>query len=453
MLYLQKCCLPTRCINLSPSPLFSLLHQQLKSTRVLDHYSASPTTPTLVIWKAAFCATSHSMGGQAFVDVKSDAPILVPRMPPELYQKVANDVEIKLGSLFSRVTIPREAPGKKDFGDIDFLVDGVRASATRDTWTVVKNELGAEHYLSRGGSHSFGVPHPEIPNAYIQIDVELCPGSGTPDSAELYEWTKFMKGDSDLLQIIGVCHRSLGLTCNDRGLHVRVEEIEPYNKKKALLFLTRDPGRAMEFYGLDAPKYWSGFRDEEDVFQWVSKGRLFAGEVFDARVEKSNDRSRQNKRPMYRRFVEEYMPAHPETGKSKHWTREEVLDEALNTFGKHEQYQAMLAEHNMKEAEEGLWENIRQLLPVTGNSLGVALKGLKRWVDFDDGRPYITAQPLENTLIWKTIVPPDSTTEVLDWIKHNWQEIKALEKKRAKDAKEAAKSNFNDSGRELEGPL
>lgn len=268
------------------------------------------------------------MGGQAFLGVKSDTPIQVPRMPPELYHKLTKSIGTILEDFFCAVTIPRDAPGKQDFGDIDFLVSEVRPPYLADVWNALRERLGADHLVSRGQSRSFAVPHPDVPGVYVQVDVEISPGSGTPHTVELFQWTKFMKGDSDLLQIVGVCHRPLGLTCNDRGFHVRVEEIEPYNKKKSLLFLTRDPQRAMEFYGLDTAKYWEGFRDEHDLFEWVSKGRFFAWEIFDKRVEKSNDRSRQNKRGMYRRFVEEYMTAHPEAAKGETWTRKQVLDEA-----------------------------------------------------------------------------------------------------------------------------
>jgi hypothetical protein len=380
------------------------------------------------------------MGGQAF-NVGSQI-IRVPRMTPGMYQMIAEATRTKLETLFNHVTIPREAPGKLDHGDIDFLVEGIRSFNGLNVWDTIKSLLGAELHASRGGSHSFGVSHPDIHDAYIQIDVELSPGNGTPDSTELFEWTRWMKGDSDILQIIGVCHRPLGLLCNDRGLHVRIEEIEPYDKKKALLFLTRDPNKAMELYGLDTSKYWEGFQDEADLFAWVSRGRFFAWEIFEGRTEKSNDRTRQNKRPMYRRFVEEYMPAHPGLGGDKQWSRKEVLNEALDMFGKREQYQRMLAEHDARETEEALWTQIRQLLPES-NTLGVALKGLRRWVDFTDGKPYITAQPLDNSLMWTAVVPTESTTDVLNWVAENWQEVKLLEKRRAKEAREMGKSNMD----------
>jgi hypothetical protein len=57
-------------------------------------------------------------------------------------------------------------------------------------------------------------------------------------------------------------------------LHVRIAEIEPYNKKKALLFLTRDPDKMIKFYGMDVAKYWDGFTDEKDLFDWATSGRV-----------------------------------------------------------------------------------------------------------------------------------------------------------------------------------
>lgn len=109
----------------------------------------------------------------------------------------------------------------------------------------------------------------------------------------------------------------------------------------------------------------------------------------------------------------------------------------------------MIAEHDAKETEEALWKQIRQLLPVEGNSLGDALKGLKRWVDFADGRPYITTSPLlEHTPVWTVLVPPKSIPEILEWVAHNWEEAKALERQRAKDTKAAAKSSPDAAGEE-----
>lgn len=384
------------------------------------------------------------MGGQAFVDLESAyGPIVVPRMPPATYQAISLEIQSKLRTLFSKVVIPREAPAKVDHGDIDFLVGGIIpcGNAYTNVWDAVQMLLNAQFCTSRGGSHSFGIKHPHVPNAYVQIDVELAPGDGTPDEEALFEWTRFMKGDSDLVQIIGICHRHLGLTCNDLGLHLRVAEIEPYDKKKSLLFLTRDPAEAMALFGFDADKYHAGFQGEDALFHWVTEGRFFSRSSVETRVEKHNDRSRLAKRPMFRRFVLEFMPSHPEIGQNNEYSREQVLEEALGKFSKHGQYKSMMAAHHEKETEEAVWNQVRGVIPAQGSGLALALKGLRRWVDFADGKPHITSSCVERTPFWSREMSAGSMDTVLSWVAENWQTTKSLEKKRAKEAKASASNN------------
>ncbi|OAL04361.1 hypothetical protein IQ06DRAFT_96893 [Phaeosphaeriaceae sp. SRC1lsM3a] len=365
------------------------------------------------------------MGGKTFPDIN------VPRMSPAVYQQMSSEVQAKLETFFARVVVPRDAPGKADFGDIDYLVEGIqiRATLSDDLWADIGDTINAQRYLRRGGSHSYAIPHPDLQEAYVQVDVELSPGDGTPAGAELFEWTRFMKGDSDLLQILGICHRSLGINCTDLGMHVRVEEIEPYNKKKALLLLTRDPNKAMEYYGLDATKYWAGFGTEDELYDWVTDGRFFSPSAFERRIEKSNDRSRQAKRPMYARFVEQYIPNHPDKNASNTWTRQEALQEALGMFDKQEEYDSMIEEHQFKEAEEALWLKIRTVLPLEGSSLLVALRGLRRWVKFQDGEPYIASEPdFDDKPSWTKLMAPGSDEGLLSWVQSHWEEAKVLEK-------------------------
>lgn len=359
----------------------------------------------------------------------SDQP-QVPRMSPALYQRMVADCQSKLETLFRNVVVPRDAPSKQDYGDVDFLVEGIRSKARdRDLWIETKTLLGAELHVSRNQSQSFGVPHPDIPGAFVQVDVELSPGNGTLGSADLFEWTRFMKGDADLLQIIGIAHRSLGLTCNDRGLHVRLEQIEPYDKKKALLFLTRDPMQAMQFYGLDTAKYNIGFESETELFDWVAVGRFFSSDTFEHRVEKADDRSRQAKRPMYRRFVEDYMPGTTRL-QGNFWTRQGVLDAAVKTFDLQPEYDTMMAAHYAKETEEQLWKDIKATIPHEGKALASAVRALRRWVVFQDGIPRIAKgpSPLETYPLWSKHVSKCNEKEVLSWVEKNWQDVKSRDK-------------------------
>ncbi|KAF2703020.1 hypothetical protein K504DRAFT_486017 [Pleomassaria siparia CBS 279.74] len=373
------------------------------------------------------------MGGQLF-------PVNCPRMPPDVYHKVAADMTAKLEVIFLKVTIPREMPGKRDFGDVDFLVTNEIPSDTslagESTRTRIGNLIGAQLSKTNGGTFHFAIPHPVVPNAYVQVDVELSPGQGTPDSEELFEWTRFLKSDSDLLQIIGICHRGLGLTMNEKGLHLRVAEIEPYNKKKSLLFLTRHPDQVMEFYGLDSSEYHAGFDAEDELFDWVTRGRFFSRHIFDDRVEKSNDRARQIKRPMYRKFVEEYMPSHSDVGTSdRQWTRSEILVSGLETFGKQDEYDKMMREHKTQEADAQLWKQVKESLPLEGEALNLVVRGLKRWVQFIEGQPHISDDAnldTESQPIWIEAIDADSGHQdaLLLWIRDHWAKVKTLEKTR-----------------------
>jgi hypothetical protein len=176
------------------------------------------------------------------------------------------------------------------------------------------------------------------------------------------------------------------------------------------------------------------------LFDWATNGRFFSPAVFERRVEKANDRARQSKRPMFARFVENYMPEHADKNNSRTWTRDEVLEEALKWFDKQVEYDAMINEHQFKEAEEELWKEIRTLIPIESkSSLGTALKGLRRWVVFQDGNPQIASDPdLNDKPAWTKAMSPESKDSLLSWVKDHWEEAKALEKARAIAVKEAA---------------
>ncbi|ORY19224.1 hypothetical protein BCR34DRAFT_208667 [Clohesyomyces aquaticus] len=381
------------------------------------------------------------MGGQAFATSgPNGTPLNVPRMPPHVYKDVSARMQTLLKPIFQRTIVPRDAPEKLDHGDVDILVGG---ALQKWTPTTIGEAIGAQYHISNGGSHNFAIPHPEVPDAFVQVDIEISPGDGTPNAAELFEWTNFMKSDADLMQIIGVSHRALGLTSNDRGLHVRVEEIEPQNKKKSQIFLTRKPDEAMAFLGLDMQKYWKGFETEEEIFKWVSNGRFFARSTFDERTEKVNDRQRLRKRGMYRRFMDEWMPWNPEAGeRDGTWTRQEVLEEALETFDKRGEYRVLMDEHNTHERNEALWKRIREVLPLEGPSLGMALKGLKRWVSFENGQPYVSDVRLtDDPPSWITIIGDAGEEPILAWVTENWTQVKSLEKSYASSARKGHKGN------------
>ncbi|KAF3009690.1 hypothetical protein E8E13_008542 [Curvularia kusanoi] len=358
------------------------------------------------------------MGGKVF------AALNAPRMAPVLYQRMTQECQSKLKVFFAKVVVPRDAPNKPDHGDIDFLVGGVLTPFRGvDLWKCVEGALGAEYRIARGESQSYAIPHPEVEDAYIQVDVELAPGDATLGANDLFEWTKFMKGDADLVQIIGITHRTLGLVCNDRGLHLRIEEIEPYDKKKALIFLTREPDRAIRFYDFNVDKYRQGFQTENEIFDWIAAGRFFSPQVFEKRVEKADDRSRKRKRPMYRNFVDNYMTDQHRVI-SKVWTRQEVLHEAIEEFDVKDEYDEKISAHRAEELEDQLWRDIKDVLPQSDKSRKSTIKALRRWVTFEHSQPVISDRPFPTVQPqWSQFVDESTRKDVLAWVEQNWQEV------------------------------
>lgn len=64
-----------------------------------------------------FSSLSFNMGGSAF-----NRTFYTPRMPPEVYIRVRDNVNLVLKEFFVKSDSPIEAPSKTDHGDIDVIV-------------------------------------------------------------------------------------------------------------------------------------------------------------------------------------------------------------------------------------------------------------------------------------------------------------------------------------------
>ena len=58
----------------------------------------------------------------------------------------------------------------------------------------------------------------------------------------------------DLWNLLGTTIRPFGLTANEKGLHIRIEEIELLDRKRSMICLTNDPREVCHLLGLDAAR-------------------------------------------------------------------------------------------------------------------------------------------------------------------------------------------------------
>lgn len=158
----------------------------------------------------------------------------------------------------------------------------------------------------------------------------------------------------DLWNILGTIHRPHGLTISDKALHIRIPEIEDYDKKRARVFLTDHPAEVLDFLGLSIRNHeWERpFASVDDLFEYAAQCRWFIlaphnddeeniaqDEAAAARRKlKHNDRQRMRQRPIFARWLDEFVPACRAAGRfvatdgHNPSLRKEVRDAAFTTF-------------------------------------------------------------------------------------------------------------------------
>lgn len=355
------------------------------------------------------------MGGNAFN--KHSPALPTPRMPPEIYTKTLSQTLDTLRKHYQHVGSPIEAPGKPDFGDIDIMVASPLSrdfdTLTTPPKTVAENlskTLGAAASILESGNPTINlaVPWPaeEVEEQkYVQIDIHVC-----KDSKDL-TWNLFHAAHGDLWNILGTTIRPFGLTVNDKGMYLRIPEIELLDRKKSMIFLTDSPSQILEFLGLDESKWWSEFGSRREMFEFAAGCRMFwvkekevegeeeEGGVGDVVGEveggvggqeggekgkkklKHNDRQRMAKRPIFREWIEEFIPLLREEGRCGECkvTREQVMEEAFAKWGVETEYEERLRAWRLARHEDELWREIKGSIPedVDPPFRGAAIRQLK----------------------------------------------------------------------------
>ncbi|KAI1453458.1 hypothetical protein F4805DRAFT_470056 [Annulohypoxylon moriforme] len=336
------------------------------------------------------------MGGQAFSS--GDNPLYTPRMPPNVYQHVLEQCHAKLRELSIIVATPISGPAKLDYGDVDIFLAWEKNSvfpfppptksiskksppSKDDTLMTAAQLLNAKRHLEvQPGIMMTAIPWPDdLPEVatkdeqgfnsssmprYIQVDLHFY------DSLEQLQWML------DLWNIIGSTIRPYGLTIDEVGLHVRIPEIEALDKKKAKVLLSTDSTKILSFLGLkyDGTQWEEPFASIEDLFEYATTCRLFwvrpepddqhtptdTGEIDRSKL-KSHDRRRMNSRPVFRQWVDEFLPACREAGlfAVQNATRDSIRAEAFDYFpGSRHTYEAQLREWNLERQRQTLWRNV-----------------------------------------------------------------------------------------------
>nr|RBQ92958.1 hypothetical protein FVER53263_10261 [Fusarium verticillioides] len=211
-------------------------------------------------------------------------------------------------------------------------------------------------------------PFRDPPRVFIQVDVRYCL------SRKQAKYLRFFESHGDFWQIVGSIISPCGLTVDDKGLHIRVEEGERINRKKAKILLTSKPDEILMFLGLPVAEYWRPFATTNAMFEYIAKCPMFSRGCSTFQEEMgvvtSNERRRMASRPVYREWVQEFKPRflQRDLDFGSPLTRDDIKEKAFYTFKIESEYHARVRSFILGSQREELRKYIKSLVPLEDNS-------------------------------------------------------------------------------------
>lgn len=463
------------------------------------------------------------MGGGAFSHAFAEGkPTLnTPRMSPDIYSNLKHFYTERLRSYFPpniQVASLTEAPEKADYGDLDFIiayddrVDFFNLATYLGAVAVIcpdaQNQKCTMAFLRDGsrspkpvviykhvndnGAHKLKPSSTVSDKEYAQMDIGTVP-------TQFFEWHIFYSSYGDMGGLVGHIVHNLGFTVNDRGFWLRMKELDDSKKppykvdiadRDGKFFLSHDPEEVMQFLGLSVLSYCRGFKTLDALYSWLGKCKLISWEAVKVKKDNSSERNREQKRIVYSKFFNEWLPAHlphadahhnadrettPDeesntaiTAASRarlHTKRAELVQEALDFFGKEKDYTAMhtsFTRHIQSSIVAQLLKPIlRKHNGVTDKNLNEVVRAFRRWVAVSaDGQLSTLEEPRidAESELWR-LLDEASPKEDLDggtegagdetglayrlkneghvnvWAGEHWKEVRSMERQKTKEAR------------------
>ena len=222
--------------------------------------------------------------------------VYTPRMPPNVYKAIHEQVHTGLRQRFLVVASPIGTPAKNDHGDLDVFVcwdntgrfdkcydlPQIRKALVGTELDKLTSLVGATHSLierKHNATVQLAVPWPDAASSYYdtslghplaQIDLHICL------SFEELQWELFECVHGDLFWMFHTMIRPFGLTLGVDGLQLRVAEIEDQTNDH-LILLSKDSTQILVFLGFQpAGKNWEeAFASCDELFEYASRCRFF----------------------------------------------------------------------------------------------------------------------------------------------------------------------------------
>lgn len=209
------------------------------------------------------------------------------RYQAEEYFSLTREVNSLLVQIYEidRIEVIPAFHEKESFGDMDVLYNTTHNSAV--TIDTIKKVFQPNEIVRNGEVISFDYKE-------LQIDIIHSPYDSFDYALHYFSW-------NDTGNLVGKLAHQMGLKHGHRGL---VLPLRDGDNKFADVTITLDPEKTLIFLGLDHDKFRDGFRNLQEIFEFVTASPYYNPENYKLENLNTIARVRDRKRETYRKFLE-----------------------------------------------------------------------------------------------------------------------------------------------------
>lgn len=227
------------------------------------------------------------MGGKAF---QQSLGIKGNRLDACQYHLIGQKIHPALEKLFGQVHLVRAYHNKSTFGDQDWIVSKV----LHQNFGSLKKQLYEKFHLDDKLIHQNSNVYSLLIDGF-QIDISLV-------SEKYFDACFFYMDDSPAGNALGKLYHKFGASYGVKGLYYTLRD-NHNTYKLGEIELSLDNSKICNFLGLDYVKKDNGFKEEEDIFQWICSSKYFDHRIFAFENMNHIARVRDRKRPDYQRLL------------------------------------------------------------------------------------------------------------------------------------------------------
>ena len=294
------------------------------------------------------------MGGNALKNIQVDRILTenLSELRKEVYLKLKENLGLNI-----LVGFPDFYASKESHGDLDVVVslENLELYKTKTFKDLILKIFNSrDHYFN---SNVFSIEYKNH-----QIDLIFTEPKYFQSHINYFSF-------NDLGNFIGRTAHKMGFKYGERGLLLNVV-IEGRNLGE--IELSQDTQLIFEFLGYNYKKWYEGFYDLKEVFEFVISSKYFSGTAFSNEEQNNTNRTRNEKRPNWNLF-KDFLDLKGLLEQSYPFQiKEFYLYEALEFFDKRQEFNKLLVEDHLNQERSKKYNGkiIIELTGLEGKSIG-----------------------------------------------------------------------------------